>query len=303
MSSSNNPHSAHPIIFGEVLYDVFEADNKKILGGAPFNVAWHLHGFALQPRIITRIGQDVEGDEIYQTMQHWGMDTQLLQRDRQHPTGQVRVSLSHGSPQFEIPFEQAYDYIDSQPVLDTLQTSECALLYHGTLALRHPTSRTCLQTIAATLQCPIFLDINLRPPWWEKNFVETAIKSATWLKVNEDELTVLMPHFQTASTTSKDAILEELCQQYQLSMIIVTLGEKGALLKIPQQPLLTQTPPAVKVVDSVGAGDAFSAVCIAGLLQHWSPECLLERALTFAAGVCQLRGATTTNRDFYHHAW
>lgn len=294
------PLSGRPLIFGEVLYDVFESEHKKILGGAPFNVAWHLQGFALAPRMITRIGQDIEGDAIFQTMQRWGMDTQGVQRDHHHPTGQVRVSLTAGSPQFEIPTEQAYDYLESQPVLEWLPAQDWALLYHGSLALRHPTSRACLQTIAAATHCPIFLDINLRSPWWEKDFIHTLMKTATWLKVNEDELAVIAPHFPTATAAAKNGILAEICERYQLEMIIVTLGDKGALLKMPQQPVLQQTPPSIQVIDSVGAGDAFSAVCIAGLLQHWSPEILLERAVKFAAAVCQLRGATTSDQDFYH---
>jgi fructokinase len=300
MQSSQKILSGRPILFGEVLYDVFQAENQKVLGGAPFNVAWHLQGFGLQPFIMTRIGQDTAGEDILQTMQQWGMETHLVQQDTQHPTGQVLVSLQAGSPHFEIPSEQAYDYLEPNPVLT--QPNDYALFYHGTLALRHEVSRTCWQTVVNHTRCPIFLDINLRSPWWERDFVKTALKTATWLKVNEDELTVFSPHFKTATVTTREVILEDFCQQYDLEMIIVTLGEKGALLKQPQEPLLEQSPPAIQIVDSVGAGDAFSAMCIAGLLRGWPAKYLLEQALLFAAAVCQIRGATTIDQGFYHQA-
>ncbi|OQW91793.1 MAG: hypothetical protein BWK79_16110 [Beggiatoa sp. IS2] len=303
MQSLRNHLSGRPVIFGEVLYDIFETENKKVLGGAPFNVAWHLHGFAQRPLMITRVGQDAEGEEIHQIMQQWGMDALLVQRDGRYPTGQVRVSLTEeGSPRFEIPFEQAYDHFDAHQVLTSLQVKECSLLYHGTLALRHPTSRACLQAVATNMDVPIFLDVNLRTPWWEKDLVENVIKTATWLKMNEDELAVLTPHFKTASITVRETILDEICQQYQLGMVIVTLGAQGAVLKRPHQSLLEKCPPPIEVVDSVGAGDAFSAMCIVGLLQGWSPEILLERAVTFATAVCQIRGATTMDQDFYRRA-
>lgn len=292
----NNLPGNRPIIFGEVLYDVFDS-GKRILGGAPFNVAWHLHGMGLQPLMITCLGQDTNGENVYQTMQQWGLETTLVQRDQAHPTGTVQVSVTNGSPHFEIPPEQAYDYINGDQAIQNLDGTSCALLYHGTLALRHTVSRAALQTIADTLNLPIFLDINLRAPWWDKALVESSIKSATWLKVNEDEIAIIEPSFKNFQESEE--ALETLCQRYDLAMLVVTLGEKGALLKVPKIPPIVTTPPKVSVVDSVGAGDAFSAVLIAGLLQQWQATTLLERAQIFAATICQIRGATTMDKNLY----
>ena len=97
------------MIFGEVLFDIF-SDGSTVLGGAPFNVAWHL--------------------------QAWGLDTAGLQMDSIHPTGTVEVKFYNGEPVFEIVDNRAYDHI--QP--DTISSLDPALLYHGTLAVRNRTS-------------------------------------------------------------------------------------------------------------------------------------------------------------------
>ncbi len=294
--------SIHPLIFGEVLYDIFEAEHKKILGGAPFNVAWHLQGFGLKPLMISRVGLDKEGFEIQEIMQNWGLSTTLLQQDAQHPTGQVRIQLQAGMPHFEIPAAQAYDYIEFQPLLNSLSNNQIPLLYQGTLALRNVTSRATLEILLELLNCPIFLDINLRAPWWEKTKLENQIHQATWLKVNEVELEIIALQFKTASSSKKEELLEEICQFYQLNILIITFGDQGAWLKKPQQPVLKETAPMIKVIDTVGAGDAFSAVCILGLLQNWPHEVLLKRALNFAALICQIQGAIPTDRNFYSQA-
>jgi fructokinase len=291
--------TGHPLIFGEVLHDIFINENKKLLGGAPFNVAWHLRGFGLQPLLISRIAQDAEGQNIMQTLQNWGMDTRFLQQNSDYPTGQVQVSLQNGSPQFTIPAQQAYDQIEADPLLSQLQQTDIKVFYHGTLALRDTCSRATWQAIVEKLAVPIFLDLNLRAPWWQPDLMTRVVKAATWLKINEDEMSILNPHFKNASETTRETLLDDFCQQYQLKAVIVTLGEKGAILKIPQQPLLKQLPPSISVIDSVGAGDAFSAVCLMGLLQNWPFSLLLERALHFAAAICQMRGAICTDILFY----
>jgi len=104
-----------PLVFGEVLYDSFP-DGSVVLGGAPFNVAWHLRGFGLNPLFISRVGDDELGERIIAAMSEWGMDTRGVQRDPGHPTGRVVVSIRNNEPSFEIVPEQAYDFIAGEPL-------------------------------------------------------------------------------------------------------------------------------------------------------------------------------------------
>jgi fructokinase len=97
-------------IFGEVLFDHFP-DGHEILGGAPFNVAWHLKAFGQNPQSISRVGNDAEGDLVRSNMQNWGMATDFLQTDPSHPTGQVQISIENGDPTCRIVEDQAYDHI------------------------------------------------------------------------------------------------------------------------------------------------------------------------------------------------
>jgi fructokinase len=287
-----------PLIFGEVLYDCFP-DGNDVLGGAPFNVAWHLQGFGLDPLMLSRIGNDALGSSVRQRMNDWHMRTDLLQTDAEHPSGRVLVSLDEkGSAQYEIAAEQAYDYIDAQPALAMFANEAPALLYHGSLALRQAVSRQALTDLKNRLNSPIFLDINLRAPWWTPDAIKPLLQQATWAKLNDDELRILDPDF--ADSAKWNTCLNRFCQTYNLHTLIVTLGGDGALLKQAEQDsFLVMSPPPVNIVDTVGAGDSFSAVCILGILQNWAPELILERAVGFAAEICQIRGATSNNHALY----
>jgi fructokinase len=294
----------HPIIFGEILYDVFD-DGKRVLGGAPFNVAWHLHGFGVHPLMVTRIGNDANGEEIFRKMQQWGMDMLFVQRDARHPTGTVFVSVENGIPQFDIPADQAYDYIEAAEAIQSLGDLPDILLYHGTLALRQPTSKEALEGLIHTSALPIFVDVNLRAPWWKKELVESVVKDAKWAKLNENELALLEPGFAQINLDDQDNVnkmLEQVCQRYELATLVVTLGEKGALLKVLGEPLLKANAPKVPIADTVGAGDGFSAVMIIGIMRQWPAKIMLERAIAFAAEICQIRGATSNDPKLYQHA-
>ncbi len=134
-----------PLVFGEVLFDRFP-DGREILGGAPFNVAWHLQAFAAAPRFISAVGADPLGEQIAAAMADWGMDGAGLQRHPTYPTGTVEVSLDGGEPSYEIVAERAYDHIDA----DALSPPPAgALLYHGSLALRSAPSRAALDRLCA----------------------------------------------------------------------------------------------------------------------------------------------------------
>lgn len=286
----------HPIIFGEVLFDQFP-DGTEVLGGAPFNVAWHLQGFGVEPLFITAIGEDPAGDKVLAAMQSWGMNTAGVQRQRQHPTGKVRIELEQGQPTFTILDQQAYDFIDCDEQL-LQKNRDTALLYHGSLAARHSHSSTSLSRIADRVNAPLFIDINLRPPWWTHENITQLASRARWMKLNEHELAELH-HCDSLPRTQWTARSREILEKFQLELVILTKGEDGASFISRDHQLDGKPVPVDKLVDTVGAGDAFSAVTILGLLQKWSHEDTLARALAFASRICAQRGATAINPDLY----
>lgn len=293
---SQMPAKSDPIVFGEVLFDCFE-DGSRVLGGAPFNVAWHLKAFGeaygFDPLLISRVGQDAGGNQIEAKMDGWGMRMGGLQRDPDHPTGEVDIYLTNGQPDFTIADPSAYDFIE-EPEAELPQPS---LLYHGSLALRHETCRQTLANLRARYPAPIFIDVNLRRPWWEPEIVHELLRHADWLKINEDELRAL-------SSTEHESGLEQLAaamvKRHSLAALIVTLGERGAFVLEADGTRVDVAPGGrVEVVDAVGAGDAFASVCILGILDGWPWEKTLQRAQQFAARLVSQRGAIIEDREIY----
>lgn len=278
-------------IFGEVLFDCFPT-GKEILGGAPFNVAWHLQALGDQPSLISRVGKDLYGNKILTAMGNWGMDTTLVQIDDNSPTGRVQVTIDNDEPDYNIVSNSAYDFISDDPLSGNIGDG---ILYHGTLCLRNPVSRSAYSKILQNQSLKIFLDVNLRAPWWKKDEIFSWLKKAHWVKMNQDELKLL-------TGTAKDTRhqMAELQITYGLEQVIVTRGEQGTLIRTANGELHSLVPGKVEqLVDTVGAGDAFSAVYIHGLRAGWPIDLNLHHAQHFASKVIGLRGATTNDLNFY----
>jgi len=207
-------------IFGEVLFDHFP-DGNRVLGGAPFNVAWHLQAFGQSSRFISRIGNDPAGLEITALMDAWGMNREALQIDSTRPTGSVRVMIPDGEPHYEILEDCAYDFID-EALLEGKDTQ--GILYHGSLAVRNPVARAALQATKARHQGKIFIDVNLRPPWWGPETLLPLLEDADWVKLNKDELAVLCPE-----SAGLEAAMLEFCELFDLETLVVTHAVKKAL--------------------------------------------------------------------------
>jgi fructokinase len=279
-----------PLIFGEVLFDRFP-DGSEVLGGAPFNVSWHLQAFGAAPRFVSRVGDDPLGRRIRTTIREWGMDDAGLQTDREHPTGTVEVRIENDEPSFDIVADRAYDFISA----NHLEIEPATLLYHGSLALRSAGNRHALERILETSGASVFLDVNLRPPWWDGAQVLHLLETARWAKLNEAELEALAPAGNDLN--SRAVALQEACD---LELLIVTLGAEGAMARTRDSEVYRVSPkPSLQLVDTVGAGDAFSSIAVLGLLRGWDLGATLERAQAFAAALVGIRGATPGNRNFY----
>ena len=293
-----------PFIFGEVLFDEFE-DGSAVLGGAPFNVAWHLQGFGANPLFASRIGSDARGDQVVSSMDQWSMDQSALQRDDAHPTGRVSVTVKKGQPSFSILPDQAYDHIDLEPLREQLRMEEFGLLYYGSLIARSAVSRKTLLGVCQRVSCPSFVDINIRPPWWETERMNQLLPAARWLKLNDVELEQLTQE-DTADRHHLNEVAQQLRQLYGISLLVVTEGAKGATMASAEGTRYFPSYPIEDVVDTVGAGDAFSAVTILGLLRGWPEGLIMERAIAFAGEICRQRGATALDPEPYRkllHHW
>ena len=283
--------NAPVLVFGEALFDCFPG-GEQVLGGAPFNVAWHLQALGDHPLFISRIGNDELGRKILSAMRDWGMSTHTIQIDPVHQTGQVEVTIIENEPHYTITPNCAYDFISAE-VIENLPDS--GILYHGTLGLRNSISRDCLARIAQQPDLSVFLDVNLRSPWWQRQEVFHWLERARWVKLNEDELQQL--GFVSADICES---MHKLQTQFHLEQLIVTQGAKGAIVLAADGRLYQKKPESVnRIVDTVGAGDGFSALFIHGLRAGWPIMETLTVAQRFAAKVIGLRGATATEPVFY----
>jgi fructokinase len=293
----DNVQNGRPLIFGEVLYDAFP-DGSEVLGGAPFNVAWHLQGFGLRPLLISRIGRDARGAEIIDTMRGWGMDVAGMQQDDRHSTGSVSVTLNGGQPYFEIVPDQAWDHIESLPALSAASDCAVALIYHGTLALRSTPSQGALRELRKRIAAPACIDVNLRPPWWDRNILADLLHRAGWAKLNDAELETLVGE-TLADQEDLECAGAVLRRHHEIETLVITRGASGALIMTGDGVFHGAPEPVERLVDTVGAGDAFSAIALLGMLQGWPAAVTLTRALRFASDVCGMRGATAPDRSLY----
>ena len=281
-----------------MLFDHFP-DGSRVLGGAPFNVAWHLRGFGANPLVVSAVGEDEEGREVIERMTSWDLMTHGVQTDPEHPTGRVNATIVEGQNRFEITPDQAWDFVRTRPALRVATEDPAGLLYHGTLALRGDESWNALRSLSGKVDAPKFVDINLRQPWWTREKLDWCLSSANWVKLNDTELAEITSKQTHTFEHCRDAAME-LARRHTTQGVIVTRGSQGALSVLgAERTFEAAIAPVADVVDTVGAGDAFSSVVCLGLLQDWDHQTTLDRAAAFAADLCSIRGATTTDFGLY----
>jgi fructokinase len=285
-------------LFGEVLADVFP--DQSVLGGAPFNVARHLQRFDLHPVLISRTGRDTLSALLLQEMTKLGMDISGIQLDAEHPTGQVQVIFENDHHRFDILPNQAYDHICAETAQQALADFPPQLAYLGTLAMRSEKSRAAAIRFLQHCNCPVFLDINLRTPWFDLDTIELALAAANFVKLNDEELAVVAGLFGLENLPPRTQVLN-LQHRFGLQQVLVTCGEQGSWLLDEQQQVWEAAPVelAEPVVDTVGAGDAFAAVFMMGLLEGWDTAITLKHASEVAAALCRVRGAAAPSTGFF----
>jgi fructokinase len=280
---------------GEALWDLLPAGKK--LGGAPLNVAVHverlLRGRDGRGIVASRIGKDALGDEIVGEFQRRGMTSEHLQRDDEHPTSTVRVELRDGQPAYAFADNVAWDYLEYTEEWAELATNAAAVCF-GTLAQRSRTSRETIWKFLDASRAAIRLfDVNLRPPFYDRESLTEGCRRATLVKLSEEEL-VAVANLTGIPGGSPVYRLAQLRARFDLGAVIFTRGRRGTMLvldnKVIQPPEVSYL--AAENADSVGAGDACSAGIITGWLLGLPPIKTAELANHLGAFVASQPGAT-----------
>ena len=294
------------VVFGEALVDDFGGD--QVVGGAPFNVARHLAAFMAPQLMITRIGNDQPGMAVRAEFERFAMSEAGLQVDAIEDTGRVLVERAARGHRFTILPNQAYDFIDRAQALGALASVEPGILYFGTLAQRGERSRSTLAALLGATAVPRYLDLNLREGQYDERCVTRSLQAASIAKVNEEELQAMFQwYFQIApderalAADEVRASCQALLQMFSLDGLIVTLGHRGSVyFSADGGVVLNRDNPAPPfVIDTVGAGDAFSAIFLLGRMRGWELELTLARANEFAGAICAIPGAVPRDLGFY----
>lgn len=269
------------ICFGEILWDILPDGPQP--GGAPLNVAYHLKKLGIEASILSRIGVDDEGKQLQNLLTNWQINQQLLQLDAEHPTGKVIASLNNiHEVSYEILFPTAWDFIE--PISKPL---EADYLVFGSLASRNEITKN---TLLALLEQPVtkVFDINLRPPFYEKNLLLQLLAKADIVKFNEAELKEVSSFFGNTLTQEMDQV-KLIQDKFNIEEIIVTKGSEGASYFLKDKIHHAKATP-VKVQDTIGSGDAFLATFISGHALKENPEDMIKNAAAMGAFIATQKG-------------
>ncbi len=299
------------LVLGEILFDIFP-DGRR-LGGAPFNFAFHLKSLGFDVRFVSRVGQDQLGNEILNFLAHHKFDTTDIQIDPDYPTGTVNVLLNpDGSHEFSIVASTAYDHMAFDDSLKELLKSNWHFFYTGTLIQRNANNAQLIEKILAnkdsTALC--FCDINLRPGCYSQETIRACLSQADVLKINQEELDEILcgpigrtmgePMGEKNNGNAMDKQVSTLMNKYSLNLVILTQGARGSQWFSPHTHLKSQMPDnTMAIKDTVGAGDAYAAMTVAGQMNALSPNIIVDLAEEFAGFICSIKGAIPSDLSIY----
>ena len=277
---------------GELLWDLFP--KGKQLGGAPANFAYITAMLGDGGIVASRVGDDRLGQEALWHLKSSGLDVSRIQRDATHPTGTVKVSVdAKGQPEYEITENVAWDFMEFSEDWIALARKASAVCF-GSLAQRHPVSRATIRAFLSALPSfaiPIF-DVNLRQSYFSAEIIRDAIRHAKVLKLNHEEfprlLDLVQCHVKNGASDVDSA--RWLCKEHSLRLVCITRGGSGSLLVTAESQ--NEHPGfAIKVGDTVGAGDAFTAAMVHHALRGSSLGAMNAAANRMGAWVASQEGA------------
>ncbi|MBI5817783.1 MAG: carbohydrate kinase [Verrucomicrobia bacterium] len=274
---------------GEILWDLLPSG--KQLGGAPANFAYHAHALGAEARVVSRVGDDAQGREILDRLRALNLPTDGVGVDASAPTGTVSVELAaDGQPRFTIHENVAWDRIVADET-SLAFAAQADVVCFGSLAQRSEPSRSSVRELVAATPAAALrvFDINLRQHFHSRDVVEESLRLANVLKLNDAELPVLAAMFGLGGGV-RDQLMT-LTQRFALRTVALTRGAHGSLL-LAGDAWSEHSGLTVKVADSIGAGDAFTAALALGLLAGRQLDDINRRANEVAAYVCSQPGAT-----------
>ena len=274
---------------GEVLWDLFPG--RACLGGAPANFAYITTLMGDQGIVASRVGEDSRGIDALRRMEELGLDIDRVQTDRQHRTGIVNVQVDgNGQPKFEIAHPVAWDFLEWTPDWQLLAQLADAVCF-GSLAQRSETSRATIRRFVRAMAPDTLkvFDVNLRQSYYSPEILADSMKLADIVKLNDDELPKIMTLIEIPH---KDALssAQRLIQEYDLNVVCITRGGRGSLL-VRERDHSEHPGFKVRVADTVGSGDAFTAGLVHEYLHGASLDLMNEVANLVGAWVASEVGA------------
>jgi fructokinase len=279
-----------------VLWDVYP--DAARFGGAPANFACHIAALGAEAWMASAVGVDDLGDRALDTLERAGVECGTIARDRDHDTGQVLVALdSSGQPSYKFADDSAWDHLEWSAALEAI-ARRCDAVCFGTLGQRSPISRATIQRfVDATPQRALrMFDVNLRQHFFDQRTIDASLRIASAVKLNESELPKVAKLCEIDSSTPR-RMLRQLVQRYDLRLAALTCGAEGALLIAGDEESTCPAVPA-KVVDTVGAGDAFTATLVPDFLRGMPLAEVNRHANAVASFVCSQPGAVMKLPDY-----
>jgi len=274
--------------FGEVLWDIFPGKEKRI-GGAPFNVAYHLFKMGASVRMISSVGNDELGKELVTKVKGWGMTADGISIANRHPTSTVIAEIDENNDaHYTISENVAWDYI--MPGQEDKEFLENAgVLVFGSLGARSKVSENALFELIENSRFNVF-DINLRKPYYNIDLINQLLQKAHLGKFNKAEMLIVLESFGKKYTRETDAV-KFLQDKFDMKEVIISKGSKGALYAVEDNFYLC---PAVTVTvkDTVGSGDSFLAGFLSKRLEPGATaHDIMSQAVTLGAFITSKEGA------------
>jgi len=270
------------ISLGEILWDQYP--DHRLLGGAPFNLAAHAARLGFASYFVSGVGLDEAGDEAIRHAEALGVDMTYTRRHPHWPTGIVDVVLdSYGRPSYHLRRPSAWEEPEVSPDdAIALKALRPAWLVCGTLQQTCPMARAARLALGGI---PLFYDVNLRPGFEDPATVEELLNAASVVKCNDDELSWIARELALDGEPA-----EAMLRRYPLSALCITLGADGCRI-LANGDEVRERAPVVDAIDTVGAGDSFSAALLHGLTNQWPLDRTARLATTLGSLVASRRGA------------
>ncbi len=275
---------------GEVLWDVYP--DEAHFGGAPANFACHAASLGAESWMVGAVGTDELGERAFEKLKERRVNCSHVTRDPRHATGRVLVSLNQaGQASYEFAADTAWDHLAWTDDLAAL-AGRCDAVCFGTLGQRSPESRdTIRRFVQATPRDALrVFDVNLRQRFYDADTLRDSLRIASAVKLNDEELPIVARLIGLRGVTPRE-MLVELSARFDLRLAALTRGPHGSLL-IAGVSEDDCPAPSTTLVDTVGAGDAFTATLVVDFLQGQPLAALNRHANAVASFVCSQKGAT-----------